>query len=147
MTSHTTATIQDFLASTSPFSQLAPAVLARLLAKSQMLRYRMGQSILVRENMPTQISIIYEGQARLLGYDPRTGIPTTLQILKPGEILGWVGVLRGVPCETVIASTETICLTLPVADFVALLAQEPTLAAAFRERCALIEVFDLSTLR
>ena len=140
---YTAATIQEFLACTSPFSQLSPSVLERLKEKFQLLRYRMGQSILIRETMPTQISIIYEGQARLLGYDPRTQTPITLQILKPGEVLGWVSLMRGVPCETAIASTETICLTLPVAEFSALLAQESSLAAAFQERCALIEVFDL----
>jgi ATP-binding cassette subfamily B protein len=103
----------------------------------------MGQAILVREKMPTQVAIVYQGQARLIGYDPRTQTPITLKLLEPGEVLGWVGLVRGVPCETVIASKETICLTLPAADFLALLGQEPSLTAAFRDRCALIEAFDL----
>jgi len=41
----------------------------------------------------------------------------------------------------VIASTEVLCLTLPAADFLALL--EPLIAATFHNSCALIEVFEL----
>lgn len=140
---YTAPAIQEFLAATFPFSGLAPAVLARLSEKFQLLRYRMGQVILTREFMPTQIAIIFEGQARLLGHDPRTQSSVTLQLLKPGEILGWVSILRGVACETAIASTEIICLTLPAAEFLTFLEQEPALAAGFRECCALSEVSDL----
>jgi len=51
----------------------------------------MGQAILVRE-YAIQVSIIYEGQARLLGYDPRTQTLVTLKLLRPGEVLlGWSG--------------------------------------------------------
>jgi ATP-binding cassette subfamily B protein len=109
----------------------------------QMLRYRMGQAVLVRDKMPAQVSVLFQGHVRSLAYDPRTQRPVTLGILKPGDILGWVGLVRGVACETAIASTETICLTLSAADFMLLLEREPELAIAFRKQCPLIEVFDL----
>ena len=140
---YTKNVIQDFLAGTSHFDQLSATVLERLAQRFQLWRYRMGQAILVRENMPTQVSIIYEGQARLLGYDPRTQTPVTLKLLRPGEVLGWAGLVRGVPCETAIASTEVVCLSIPAAEFLELLEQEIPLAATFRDRTALIEVFDL----
>lgn len=140
---YTKNVIQDFLAGTSYFDQLSTTVIERLAQRFQLWRYRMGQAILVRENMPTQVSIIYEGQARLLGYDPRTQTPVTLKLLRPGEVLGWAGLVRGVPCETAIASTEVVCLSIPAAEFSELLEQELLLAATFRDRTALIEVFDL----
>lgn len=140
---YTTIDIQGFLAGTSPFDQLSAAAIQRLSEKFQLLRYRMGQAILVRETMPAQVAILYEGQARLLGYTPQAQAPVTLQLLQAGEILGWVSLVRGVPCETAIASTEAICLTIPSSDFLALLDQEPLLAAAMIDRCSLIEVFDL----
>jgi ATP-binding cassette subfamily B protein len=139
----TTVTIQEFLAGTLPFAELSPTVIQRLSKKFQLLHYRMGQAILLRETLPNFVAILYQGQARLLGYAPHNQVPQTLQLLKPGEVLGWISLVRGVPCETVIASTETVCLTLPAADFLALLEQEPLLAAGFRNQCALIEVFDL----
>jgi ATP-binding cassette subfamily B protein len=103
----------------------------------------MGQAIVIREKMPAQIAILYQGQARLLGYDPRGNTPVTLKLLQPGEVLGWVSLVRGVPCETAIASTEVVCLILSTANFFTLLDSEPAVASAFRSRCALIEVFEL----
>ncbi|MEB3360318.1 MAG: peptidase domain-containing ABC transporter [Synechococcales bacterium] len=140
---YTRTTIQDFLASIPPFDQLPAATLQEVSEKFKLLRYRMGQAIFVRDRLPSQVAILYQGQARLLGYDPRTEKPTTLQLLQPGAVLGWVGLVRGQPCETAIASTETICLVMPALDFLALLEGQPVLAGAFRNKCPLIEAFDL----
>jgi ATP-binding cassette, subfamily B, bacterial HlyB/CyaB len=138
-----TTTIQEFLSGIYPFDRLSSAALVKLSQSCQLLRYRMGQAIVVREKMPAQVAILFQGQARLLGYDPRRPTPITLKLLQPGEIIGWVGLIRGVPCETAIASTEVVCLTLNTADFLAVLDSDPAISDAFRSRCALIEVFDL----
>jgi ATP-binding cassette subfamily B protein len=140
---YTKINVQAFLGTVPPFDQLAPDALARVAEQFQLLRYRMGQAILVRDRLPAQLTIIYEGQARFLAYDPRTQRPVTLERMQPGAVLGWVGLVRGVPCETAIASTEAICLVLSATDFVALLEREPKLAAAFNSQCALVEAFDL----
>lgn len=140
---YTRTTIQDFLASVQPFDQVSPATLKQMAEKFQLLRYRMGQAIFLRDKLPGQVAILYQGQARLLGYDPRTEKPITLQLLQPGAVLGWLGLVRGVPCETAIASTETICLVMPALDFLAVLESEPALAEVFREKCPLLEIFDL----
>jgi HlyB family type I secretion system ABC transporter len=140
---YTKATVQEFLATAAPFDRLSENGMAYLTEQLQLLRYRMGQAVVVRDKMPAQVSIIYEGQVRLLGYDPRTEKPVTLQLLSPGAVLGWVGLIRGVPCETAIASQETICLTMSAIDFLALLQREPEVATAFRDQCPVIELFDL----
>ncbi len=140
---YTTIPISEFLKNTPPFDCLSPESRQRLSEKLQPLRYRMGQAIVVREIIPAHIAILYEGQARLLGYAPGAIAPVTLQLLPPGQVLGWVSLLRGVACETALASTETICLTLEAADFLELLEQEPQFADAFRNHCSIIEVFDL----
>jgi ATP-binding cassette subfamily B protein len=138
-----TTTIQEFLASLPPFDCLSSAARAKLSTQCQLLRYRMGQAIVMKEKMPNQVAILYEGQARLLAYEPRRPAPITLKLLQPGEIIGWVSLLRGVPCETAIASTEVVCLTINSTDFFALLDSEADFANAFRSHCALIELFDL----
>ncbi|NEQ99235.1 MAG: type I secretion system permease/ATPase [Cyanothece sp. SIO2G6] len=140
---YTRTTIQDFLASVPPFDQLPPAALQDLSQKVKLLRYRMGQAICVRHKMPDQVAIVYEGQARLLGHDPRTDKPITLQLLQPGAVLGWVGLVRGVACETAIASTETICLVLPALEFLTMIQGDTAIANALHNKCSLIEVFDL----
>lgn len=134
--------IQDFLAETAPFDQLGTDVQA-VAAKCQLVRYRIGQPILVREKIPAYIGIIYQGQARLLGYDQRTQIPVSLDLAGSGRILGACGLVRGIPCEIAIASTEVICVTLPGEDFLDLLAASPTFGEAFRNGCTLSEVFEL----
>lgn len=139
----TALSVQEFLSSISPFDQLSPQIREQLAAKLRPLRYRMGQAIVVRETMPDSIAILYSGQARLLGHTTGAIAPVTLQLLQPGAILGWASIVRGIPCETAIASTETICLTLPTTDFLTLIKQSPTLAAALHQRPTLIEVFEL----
>jgi ATP-binding cassette subfamily B protein len=138
-----TTLIYDFLATTPPFDRLSSTALDHLASQVQRLRYRMGQAIVVRETLPAQIAILYEGQARLLGYSPQSPLPDTLELLQPGTILGWVSLVRGVACETAIASTEAICLTFPAEEFRALLQQEPEFAAAFTQRCSICELYDL----
>jgi ATP-binding cassette subfamily B protein len=141
--SYTTTVIEQFLTLVPEFNQLPAEVIASLAKKLKPLRYRMGQVIIMREKMLGQVVILCEGQARLLGYDPRTKMPLTLGLLKPGEIIGWVNLARGVPCETAMASKEVVCLTLDNEDFLDLLDQYPHLQQTFRDRSALVEVFEL----
>ncbi len=138
-----TSTIADFLASIYPFDQLEEKKIEHIASLLQPLRYRMGQAILVKETLPNFIGILYSGQARLLGYAPGATAPETLAVIKPGGIFGIASLVRGVMSETVLASSETLCLTLKTADFLALLESTPVLQDAFRNSCSLIEVYDL----
>lgn len=140
---YTKSTIQEFLVTIPPFDQLSSEALTRLASQTQLLRYRIGQAVLVRDKLPAQIVILYDGQLRLLGYDPRTERPITLKLMKPGDVLGWVGALRGIPCETAIASVESVCLVISVLDFLTMLEAEPKVANYFRNHCSLIEAFEL----
>ncbi|MDY7021571.1 MAG: cyclic nucleotide-binding domain-containing protein, partial [Cyanobacteriota bacterium] len=135
--------IRSFLTETSPFDRLSEAALKSILPKCQLLGYRTGQPLFERDKMPTQVSIIYQGQARLLGYDFRTQRHLSLRLLGAGEVVGWAGLVRGIPCETAIASTDMICITLPAADFLQLIGREPSFGEAFRDHASVSEVFEL----
>jgi ATP-binding cassette, subfamily B, bacterial HlyB/CyaB len=143
MVTNTSVDIQELLTATFPFLHLSEKTLKNLQKKVQFLRYRMGQTIATREVMPEQITIICQGQARLLGYDPRSDKPDTLMLLQPGEVIGWVSHIRDVACETAIASTEVLCLNLPATDFLSLMKQEPAFAEALQNRVSLIELYEL----
>ncbi|MGB3266734.1 MAG: peptidase domain-containing ABC transporter [Microcoleus sp.] len=138
--------IQDFLAKTPPFDRLSETALSALVAKCQLLGYRTGQPLFEREKMPTQVAIIYQGQARLLGFDQRSQRHVSLRLVQSKEILGWAGLVRGVPCETAIASTDVIAIVLPAEDFLNAVEKQPTFGEAFREHCSLSEVFELLSL-
>jgi ATP-binding cassette, subfamily B, bacterial HlyB/CyaB len=138
--------IYDFFASLLPFAQLPKEDLAILSEQAQFTRYRMGQTVLMREQMPAQIIIVYSGQVRLLGYNPQNQMPTTLQLLEKGEIMGWAGVVRNKACETAIASTEAVCINIPVPYFLQLIGKTPQLEALFYYGTPTIEIYDLLSL-
>ncbi|WP_414526562.1 peptidase domain-containing ABC transporter [Nodularia chucula] len=146
MTTTSTPAISQFLKTTPPFNLLSTSALEQLTQKAQLLRYRMGHTIVVKETMPAHVAILYEGQARLIGYTYNSAVPDTLELLQPGAILGWVSLLRGVACETAIASIESVCLTIPSVDFQTLLAKEPAFKEALTKRCATPELFELLSL-
>ena len=137
------APIVDFLKQSPGFAELSDVKLGSLAEQCQPLRYPIGRTILTAKSLPAHIHLIYKGQVRLLGYDPRTQTPLTLQRLEQGAAIGWMGLVRQHPCETAIASTETVCLTLPAPTFMDLVEREPAIATLYQEQCGIAEIFDL----
>jgi ATP-binding cassette, subfamily B, bacterial HlyB/CyaB len=135
--------LTSFLKTVPGFDKLSDRKLEQVAQQFQPLRYPMGRAIFTNKLLPTQFSIIYQGQVRLIGYDPRTGNPLTLQFLEQGEAVGWLGLLCDRPIETAIASTETICLTLNAEAFLKLIAQEPELAQLYQQRPSVLEVVEV----
>ncbi|MEM6591296.1 MAG: peptidase domain-containing ABC transporter, partial [Cyanobacteria bacterium P01_C01_bin.73] len=134
---------RDILSEVPAFRRLPDPQLQQLADKALPLRYRIGQPMLRRETLPHQIAVIVEGQARLIGYDPQSHSPITLKRLNRGELLGATGLLRGIPCETAIASTEVTCLTIPAQTFLSVLRHSSALQATVRDRCSVTEAFEL----
>ncbi|MEL7143314.1 MAG: type I secretion system permease/ATPase [Cyanobacteria bacterium J06643_4] len=128
-----------------PFDQLPPEALEQLARDSQALRYRIGQPVLRRESMPHQLVLIVSGRCRLLGYDPYKKAPMTLGLLGPKSVLGLAGLVRGVPCEGAIASSEIEAITLPVTLVRQLIGQHESFAQAVTGNCYIAEVFDLAS--
>ncbi|MEH2404594.1 peptidase domain-containing ABC transporter [Nostoc sp.] len=133
----------EFITTLEGFDQLPDEAIANLSEQLQAWRYRIGQKIIGKESLPERITIIYEGQVRLLGYDPHTQMPITLKLLQPGEIIGEIGLLRDIACETAIASTEVVCLTLNASAYFSFIALYPAFAEARKNRSYLVEVFDI----
>ncbi|MCC5650819.1 peptidase domain-containing ABC transporter [Nostoc sp. XA013] len=136
-------TFLEFITTLEGFNDLPDAAIANLSEQLQAWRYRIGQKIIGKESLPDHITILYEGQVRLLGYDPQTQMPITLKLLQPGEIIGEIGLLRDVACETAIASTEVVCLTLNSSAYFSFLALYPAFANARKNRSSLVEVFEI----
>ena len=142
---YTKVSFEQSLGGISPFDQLPVSALETLADGCQMLRYRIGQPMLRRESMPYQLVVIIEGKGRLLGYDPYQKTPMTLELLQPGAVLGLAGLVRGVPCESAIASSEVTAITVPMASVRQMIAEHEKFAEAVVGRCYLAEVFDLSS--
>ncbi|MEA5572289.1 peptidase domain-containing ABC transporter [Calothrix sp. UHCC 0171] len=138
---------QDFIRTLTGFEELPTELITKILPKFQAWRFRIGQKIIGKEAIPDHIGIIYEGKVRLLGYDPRTQVPITLKILEPGDFVGEISLLRQVPCETAIASTEVIILSIATADFLSLLATFSNFAQIRQNQVHLAEVFEIVGLQ
>lgn len=142
--SYTTLDFTVFLETVQPFDRLPVEVRRSLGQKLQPFRYEMGNAILKSDRLPSHLVLLYEGEARLLGYDARVNnpLPVTLAKLQPGDLFGWIGLLRATPCETVIASSEvTICLTLKEDDFWSLINNYPEFKEYFFEQTSIAEVY------
>ena len=140
---NTTKIVEQFLSLVPQFNQLPPEAIAEIAPNLKPLRFGVGKVMIMREKMQGQVAIISEGEVRLLGYDPRTKMPTTLDKLRPGQIIGWVNLARGMPCETAMASTEVVCLALDNEYFIKLLDKYPQLSQEYRYKPAKVEIFDL----
>ena len=104
----------------------SPPLLQRLARESQWQRYEAGRTLLQADRLPHQVLLIQQGRVRLVGTDPNTG-PFTLARLGPGEAIGWVGLVRGEPCETALAIETTVVAAIPARRFLALLEELPEL--------------------
>ncbi|WP_041698477.1 peptidase domain-containing ABC transporter [Thalassoporum mexicanum] len=135
--------LREFLSQHALFSQLEPNSLDRLAQHIHPLRYRMGQAILVRSLMPSHVYVIYSGQARILGQPPNSNVPETLQLLEPGDLTGWLSLIRQVSCETAIATTDTACLAIPAKVFSGLLKQSAEFTQAITRQIPLVEIYDI----
>jgi subfamily B ATP-binding cassette protein HlyB/CyaB len=138
---------QDFVSTLEGFDKLPGEVVAKLSQKIQPWKFRIGQKIVSKEAIPDRVGIIYEGKVRLLGYDPRTNMPTTLKLLQTGDFIGEISLLRDSACETAIASTEVIVLTIAASDFLNLLASFPAFAKARQNQVHMAEVFEVVGLQ
>jgi ATP-binding cassette, subfamily B, bacterial HlyB/CyaB len=141
----TTVDFSTFLETLSPFDRLPSAVRNDIGRKLQPWRYPMGNVILTRERLSSHLVILYEGQARSLGYDARVANspPVTLEKLSPGCLFGWANLARGVACESVIASSNVVCLTLKPEDFWSLVENYPEFRQFFLERVGMAELYDV----
>lgn len=141
--SYTATDYRQFLTDIAPFNQLPDDVISQLASKLQPWRYRMGQVILMRGQASSYVTFLLEGKARSLGYDNQTQLPITLQLLNKGDVFGWVNALRGVPCETVIASTEAMGLSLSNREFLELIERYPAFKETFAQKVSMIELYDV----
>jgi HlyB family type I secretion system ABC transporter len=143
---YTITTPDVFLAQIEPFDRLSDRSRSRLAKISQYYRYHVGQPIALFDRLSAHINIVVDGTVRLLGYPSERTSPVTLERLTTGRIIGAISMIRGIPCESAIASTEVTCLAIPTEFFMQAVAKESILRRYFNDRPYLIELFEVLRL-
>jgi subfamily B ATP-binding cassette protein HlyB/CyaB len=139
----TTTTPSSGLRSFQPFERL-PAELSSLLDPLlEPCRFRLGQTVLRSDVLPSGVLLVRRGQLRSLAPAPRGQGLRTIERLGPGSVAGWAGLLRQAPCEQIRATTDVEALLLPAPAFLDLLAGHPSLAVAFQQRLDAAELHAL----
>ena len=100
------------LLATSPFITLDKDILGKFEQRSELVRYELGARILNTTLASPGLLLLLQGEVRLLATlsNQRT---ITLDRRGPGQLMGWVSLLRGDSCELVQASETCICLLIP----------------------------------
>jgi len=112
----TFATSHQVLRQHPGLEALSPALRNELLQSVQLRRYDIGQPLCLASQLPSEVILILEGSARLLGFERDRWI--TLERLLPGSWVGLASLLRVGGCEEV-SATEPI-LAAVISDELAL---------------------------
>ncbi len=120
MTASDTSTFQTILARIPAFQGLEPEHLKWLSGRARPFHCTVGQDLLVADRMPEYCFCVIDGRGRLLHKDPGLRRPVTLALAQPGDLIGWVGLLRRSPCEWVTAATPLKLIGFTRDDFYAL---------------------------
>lgn len=103
------STYKNLLSRFAAFRELDDDRLSWLANQSRPFVCPVGTDLLLPNRMPDFCFCVVEGRGRLLHEDPGLRRPVTLAIAKPGDLLGWAGLVRRSPCEWV-SGSETLNL-------------------------------------
>ncbi len=121
--------LNEFLESVDIFRGLPADEVRYLAQKAQIWRYRVGQEILLKDRLSNNLLVIYQGEVRILGFDPNTKMPITLSLVSQGANIGVFNYLSGTYLETAIASSENVvCLSIAYRELDAVKEKFPQLA-------------------
>ena len=112
-------------------------------SQAKLIQLKTGQQLLSNSQLQNRIFVVVRGKVRLLAKTD-TGESITLELRGPGQLLGWVSLLRAEPCEGVIASEDTLVLALPAEGFLAGMAAAQEFARWFENTANPHESFVVS---
>ena len=125
-----------------PFNELPQEdLLNALKGKLGEISFQTGEELSAQESLPTSLYLITEGSARALGISDET--PISLELIKPGSLVGWFSLATGIPCEWARAASPVKALRIPTESFLKLLKDHPDWADSLRSKTTLSELFPL----
>ncbi len=105
--------------------------------------FRLGQTLLEAHRLPSSMFCLLQGQVRVLAPTSASAHSRTIDRLGPGSLVGWCGLVRGRPCESVRAMGAVKALEFPADRFLLLLEEHPSLASWFHRQLPHAELYQL----
>ena len=101
------------LAQVKPFSELSNDGKELLKSGISWQKYKIGDRIYREDEMPDKVLFMVAGEVRLLVRSFRDNTLITLKKVGVGSLLGWAGLLRGQPCETIQSNKDIEAISIP----------------------------------
>ena len=124
-----------------PFSLLTSEEIKDLFEDIKIVKYQIGQRLVRADELPERICLITEGRVRLLAKDIDSQEPFTLSVRGSGQLVGWGSLLRGAPCEWVVASETTYVIQIKSDSFLDIFNRSKEFNNAFSELVNAQEVY------
>ena len=126
-----------------PFAFLHESAADVWLSQSKLIQLKQGQQLISRDQLQDRIFLVVSGVVRFLA-ETDSGEAITLELRGSGQFLGWVSLLRAEPCESVIASEDTIVLALPAQGFIEAVNKTPAFYEWFASKVHAHEAFHVA---
>ena len=126
-----------------PFALLSDSAAETWLSQVKLIQLKPGQQLISRTQLQDRIYLVVRGLMRFLA-EADAGEVVTLELRGSGQFLGWVSLLRCEPCESAIASKETLVMALPAKGFLEGLAATPAFAQWFATKANVHESFHVA---
>ena len=124
------------------FAGFSLEILERLARSGKLVRLEMGRELLHKGRLANGFFILLKGRLRVLGLAGAS--PETLELIRPGGIVGWLSMRLDSPLETVAAAEESICLWIPTEAVST--AVPPELVNSLEARVSSSEAYDLLSM-
>ena len=90
---------------------------SRIIENASVVDADIGQILIKPGVIPGHVYLVLSGKIRYLGTDLYEDGPISIAVKEKGELAGWAGLLRGGPCDYVIASEKCRLLAIKAKDF------------------------------
>ena len=109
--------------------------------KIRIIKYSPGERLYRPDEISDTILVVLKGEVRLLGLSKSSNEQVTLGLRGPGQIIGWVSLLRASSAEFVQASSDVLALSLSASGFIDIFKTNSEFASYFNSCSSLHESF------
>ena len=129
------------LSKAKPFCYIDNKSLQNWLLESRLLEFSPGERVLRPDELNSSVYVAISGYSRLIANATDGNGQISLGKRGPGQLFGWVSLLRADPCEFVQASTDLTLLALPSTVFIDLYLSNSKFADYFNSLVSTHESF------